>query len=109
MANQLTTIGCNTMTVRGLTTIVAQDISAMKKIQTFENTRHASNLEALSTYHPDEDVWTSDYCEPHEWNTEEEMRYDMYIAHVSEGDNRLRRDLNSYTSDIDTAESFLTI
>ena len=97
------------MTVHGLTTIVAQDISAMKKIQTFENTRHASNLEALSTYHPDEDVWTSDYCEPHEWNTEEEMRYDMYIAHVSEGDNRLRRDLNSYTSDIDTAESFLTI
>jgi hypothetical protein len=37
-----------------------------------------------STYHPKENVWTSDYVDPYEWNTEREMRLDMLIKYLSE-------------------------
>ena len=39
---------------------------------------------AFSVYHKDENVWTSDFCEPYEWNTETQMRRDMLIHYISE-------------------------
>ena len=37
-----------------------------------------------SFYHSVEDVWTSDFCEPYEWNSETEMRRDMLIHALAE-------------------------
>jgi hypothetical protein len=56
----------------------------MKKIQEFNNA--VGTFKVRSTYHPEENVWTSSFCEPFEWNSEREMRLDMLI-HYSDIDS----------------------
>lgn len=68
----------------------------MKKTQEFNNEVGAFQVE--STYHPEENVWTSDYCEPYEWNSEREMRLDMLI-HYADLDNDLIMFWDSYDED----------
>lgn len=46
---------------------------------------------ALSVYYPTENVWQSDFCEPHEWNTEEAMRVDMLIHGLAEDEHEIER------------------
>lgn len=81
----------------------------MQKIQTFEQSRYAQDLRVVSEYHPQEDVWTSDFCEPYEWDSETDMRFDIYINYVGEGDKALISALNTYCyGKIDDAEYLIS-
>ena len=42
-----------------------------------------------STYYEDDKVWCAD-IEPYEWNKESEMRRDMLIHFLAEGDEKMR-------------------
>jgi len=48
------------------------------------------NFRAFSVYHKAEDVWTSDFCEPYEWGSEEEMRLDMLINYHADYEEDLQ-------------------
>ena len=57
------------------------------KFQKFIDPSDSSiQLQVLSEYHPEENVWTSPLCLPHEWDTEREMRIDMLIHILSDDD-----------------------
>ena len=45
------------------------------------------SFRAVSVFHPHEKVWTSDFCEPYEWNSEDEMRMDMLIHYLAENEH----------------------
>lgn len=59
--------------------------NTIMKFQEF-NLDHNS-FRAFSVYHPHEKVWSSDFCEPYEWDSEEAMRIDMLIHHLAENEN----------------------
>ena len=42
---------------------------------------------APSIHWAEDDVWQSDFCDPNEWNSEREMRLDMVIEYLTEGND----------------------
>lgn len=64
------------------------------KIQEF-----SQGFKALCNYYPKENVWHSDFCEPYEWNSLEEMRRDMLIHYFAETEEDKKRFESWHCSD----------
>lgn len=67
------------------------------------------NFTTESEYYPIENVWQSDFCEPYEWNSLEEMRRDMLIHYFAETEEDKKRfeswdcsDENEFSERLDT-------
>ena len=70
----------------------------MVKYQEFNGFR------TFSVYHKAEKVWTSDFCEPYEWDSEEKMRLDMLIHHHAENE---KEEMQFQLWDCRTEDEFL--
>lgn len=83
-----------------------------EKYQSFIDPIGDGNIEILSEYHPEENVWTSVVCLPHEWNTQREMRIDMLIHILAEEDSEMTQmmqqwDCQSEDALLDRYENYL--
>lgn len=59
----------------------------MEKVQHFKY--DGDEFEIPSTYHPNEKVWTADVM-PYEWDSEHQMRIDLLIIILADGDKHLQ-------------------
>lgn len=74
----------------------------MEKIQHFKY--DGDEFEIPSTYYPNEKVWIVDTI-PHEWDSEHQMRIDLLIIILADGDKKLQWMMSLW--DCNTEESLI--